>query len=113
MNAGRGDTLEINFTPQIDGYLAMCGAVVKIANGHASLKLSLLDEGVIYPAAFTDKKILLEPLFYEGGRIQVMPITVEAEHRLLERVDKLEGTCRALQDKIRVLEEKIGTPLIL
>ncbi len=110
---GRAHELEFNLTPEINGYIALGGAVVKMTRGKASVNLSLVDEGILTPTLASDGKIELEPISYKNGKITSLPLSDEYLRRLGIRVERLECELSQLQKSTRVLEEKVGTPLIL
>lgn len=110
---GRAHEIEFHLTPELNGYLALGGAVVKLTRGTASLNLSLLDEGILTPTVASDGKIELEPISYKSGRITSVPLGDEYIRRLRIRVERLENKLSELEKSTRVLEDKVGTQLIL
>ena len=108
----RNKTLEISFTPQIDGKLKIGEASFFVTDGLLTVKLSDIPDGVHSPALYTQKGIFfLEGIKKEVLLVEPLPSDGEATRRIKSRLYELELKCSSLEKRLNALDEAVKRPL--
>ncbi len=103
---GAKDTLSLDFSPAVDGYILACNSIYRVKNGKVSIPVSSLPAGTVSLRLECDGcGYTLEKFENHGGDISIPKTDEETLRRLLARMKLLEDKVASLSDTAAMLEE--------